>query len=98
MDLVLHPMSMPGRAPNLTREDGPPIHWVVIPRLRAEGTIEIDGVVHHLQNAPAYHDHNWGYWSWGDDFAWEWGFGLDEDPENPWNMAPGFPDSIIRQT
>ncbi len=87
MDLVLRPTCLPGRAPNLPLEGGSPIQWVVVPRLLATGTITVGGKVHHLRGAPAYHDHNWGHWSWGDDFAWEWGFGLSDRLESPWHMV-----------
>ena len=87
MDLALTPMCLPGRAPNLPLEGGSPIHWVVVPRLKVTGTIQVGERVHRLIDAPGYHDHNWGHWSWGDDFAWEWGFGLSERLESPWHMV-----------
>jgi hypothetical protein len=86
-DLRLKPACMPALAPNIPLESGPPIHWCVLPRSKATGTLRIDGRVYDLLDAPSYHDHNWGRWKWGDDFAWEWGFGLPDDPAEPWSMV-----------
>ncbi len=86
-DLRLAPACMPVLAPNIPLETGPPIHWCVLPRSLATGTVRVDGVEHTLSDAPSYHDHNWGRWKWGDDFAWEWGFGLPDDPAEPWSMV-----------
>lgn len=85
--LELCPVSMPAPIYNVMTGDGPPIHWVVIPRLVAYGTVEIDGELHRLEGTPAYHDHNWGHFRWGRDFAWEWGFGLPQEPQNPWSFV-----------
>jgi hypothetical protein len=49
------------------------ISWNVIPLLKLEGSIEVNGSARDLSSAWAYHDHNWGRWHWGDDVAWEWG-------------------------
>jgi hypothetical protein len=48
------------------------IGWRVVPRLRTEGWIAVDGTRMPVQ-IDAYHDHNWGRWHWGDDVGWEWG-------------------------
>ncbi len=85
--LELRPVSMPAPIYNVTTGDGPPIHWVVIPRLVAHGEVTIDGVRHVLDGTPAYHDHNWGHFRWGRDFAWEWGFGLPQEASNPWSFV-----------
>jgi hypothetical protein len=63
------------------------LHWVIVPRLRARGTIWIDGERYEVDGAPAYHDHNWGDFAWGTDLAWEWGFVLPEDPACPWSVV-----------
>jgi len=49
------------------------ISWYLVSSmcLSGEWTIKRNRTV--LHNAPAYHDHNWGRWHWGDDFGWEWG-------------------------
>jgi hypothetical protein len=86
-DLVLTPISTPAPIHNVTVGDGPPIHWVVIPRLLASGHVWLRGKEHVLRDRPAYHDHNWGFFGWGRDFAWEWGFGLPEERDNPWSLV-----------
>lgn len=86
-DLRLVPACMPTLAPNIPLETGPPIHWCVLPRSLATGSVQVGGRTHELAGAPSYHDHNWGRWKWGDDFAWEWGFGLPDDPSEPWSMV-----------
>lgn len=87
VDLELVPACMPALAPNIPLESGPPIHWCVLPRSMATGTVRVGDRTHTLREAPGYHDHNWGRWKWGDDFAWEWGFGLPDDASEPWSMV-----------
>lgn len=48
------------------------LSWFFVPRLHATGSVRIDGHGIELHNALAYHDHNWGQFAWGGDFAWEW--------------------------
>ena len=83
---TLRPMAYP-----LTRRNTPigkgKISWVVVPRLQATGTLVVGRRVYRLENAPAYHDHNWGQWSWGDDFSWQWGFALPPAAETPWSLV-----------
>lgn len=86
-DLTLTPVTTPAPIHNVTVGDGPPIHWVVIPRLLATGTVRVGGEAFNLRDAPAYHDHNWGHFRWGRDFAWEWGFGLPATQSNPWSFV-----------
>lgn len=49
------------------------ISWLLVPNLRLSGEWTIHDHRTLLKDAPAYHDHNWGRWHWGDDFGWEWG-------------------------
>jgi hypothetical protein len=49
------------------------ISWSVVPRLSVRGSVRFDRQTIRLDNASAYHDHNWGRWHWGDDARWEWG-------------------------
>lgn len=86
-NVELRVRSFPAPAYNVEVEDGPPIHWLVIPRLLATGTVRIGTRTHRFSDAPAYHDHNWGWFRWGRDFAWEWGFGLPTDPDHPWSIV-----------
>jgi hypothetical protein len=83
---MLRPMAYP-----LTRRNVPigkgKISWVVVPRLQATGTLVVGRRVYRLENAPAYHDHNWGQWHWGDDFSWQWGFALPPTDKTPWSLV-----------
>ena len=83
LQLVLRPLTYPLIRRNTQIAEGK-INWVVVPRLAASGTVIVDRRVYRLDETPAYHDHNWGQWRWGDDFAWQWGFALPAEAENPW--------------
>jgi hypothetical protein len=87
LELRLTPETMPAFVPNIPMLDGPPLHWVVVPRLRVEGHATIAGRDYRLDGAPAYHDHNWGYFRWGHDVSWEWGFVLPRDAAVPWGLT-----------
>ncbi|MFP2929919.1 hypothetical protein ACLESO_32940 [Pyxidicoccus sp. 3LG] len=63
------------------------LSWVVVPRLEARGTITVGARTHRMERAPAYHDHNWGHFRWGGDFAWEWAHALPPDPNHPWSAV-----------
>ena len=86
VDLRLVPRTAPMLGPNTPLDDGL-LHWLVVPRLDATGTITVGDRVHHLERAPAYHDHNWGEFLWGHDLSWEWGFGIPSDVDNPWSCV-----------
>jgi hypothetical protein len=49
------------------------ISWYLAPSMRLSGEWTIHEKRTVLNNVPAYQDHNWGRWRWGDDFGWEWG-------------------------
>jgi hypothetical protein len=87
MELVLEPYALPAQANNLQVDNCPPIQWLVVPRLLATGWIDVGGRRYDLRRAPAYHDHNWGNFRWGKNFAWEWGYGAPDDPCDPWTMV-----------
>ncbi|MDB4932434.1 MAG: hypothetical protein JWM10_4918 [Myxococcaceae bacterium] len=88
VSLVLAPRCVPSLANNIRLDPGPPINWLVLPRMVASGTLTLGGRTVAVERASAYHDHNWGHFAWGRDFAWEWGYGLPEgDDANPWSMV-----------
>lgn len=87
LDLVLEPHTFPTQANNLEVDNCPPIQWLVVPRLFASGEVRIGDRRVELSRAPAYHDHNWGYFRWGKNFAWEWGYAAPDDERNPWTMV-----------
>jgi hypothetical protein len=86
-DLELTPLVVPTPAHNIQLNGCPPIHWLVVPKLGAKGSVTCGGHRHILQNAVAYHDHNWGQFRWGGDFAWEWGAGAPLEGDNPWTFV-----------
>lgn len=46
----------------------------ILPRLDVEGTLSVAGRDYRFDGATGYHDHNWGYWTWGSDLGWDWGY------------------------
>jgi hypothetical protein len=87
IDLRLSPECIPSLSNNIRLAGSSALNWLVVPRLRASGTVEGRGRARRLDDAPAYHDHNWGYFRWGDDFSWEWGFGAPHDVGCPWSFV-----------
>jgi hypothetical protein len=85
LDLVLHPLTTPFIARDIELASGDPLHWFVIPRLVASGSVSVGGKRRAIRDVMAYHDHNWGHW--GSDCAWDWGFGLPDDPSDPWSLV-----------
>jgi hypothetical protein len=82
-DLELRPISFPSLATNVALGRGAePINWAVVPSLRADGWLSVDGRRRELRSVLAYHDHNWGYFSHRD-FAWQWGHATSSDPSRP---------------
>lgn len=61
--------------------------WLFVPRLTVDGHLWAGGVRYGMREALGYHDHNWGRFRWGDDFAWQWGSVLASDPDNPWSLV-----------
>lgn len=50
------------------------ISWIVASsKMRVNGELTVEGETYTLKNSRGYHDHNWGYWSWGEDLGWDWG-------------------------
>lgn len=88
LDLQLRPLTFPALSNNINLEAGDrPINWMVLPRLAATGVARIGTARHRFVEVPAYHDHNWGHFAWGRDFAWEWGFSLPASPDEPWTVV-----------
>ncbi len=86
-DLRLKPESFPSMANNVSLGAGrAPINWVVVPRLRATGTVQLGQRRLSAAGASAYHDHNWGYFGQRD-FAWQWG--------HAWSDQPGAPETVV---
>jgi hypothetical protein len=87
MRLLLEPVTLPAQANNLQVDNCPSIQWLVVPRLLATGWLEVAGKRHDFDRALAYHDHNWGHFRWGRNFAWEWGYAAPDAMQNPWTMV-----------
>ncbi|MCB9756630.1 MAG: hypothetical protein H6713_42480, partial [Myxococcales bacterium] len=68
-DIELRPVSIPVLSNNQRLAGGRRISWVFVPRLVASGVIWLDGQRYAIESAPAYHDHNWGEFRWGEDLA-----------------------------
>jgi len=86
--LRMKPLVMPAHFNNVRLEAADrPIHWILLPRLEAEGEACIAGETFRFRGAPAYHDHDWGHFHWGRDFAWEWGYSLPTESSNPWSLV-----------
>jgi hypothetical protein len=78
-ELALQPLTAPLIVHNQEITPSRRLHWRAQPRLSAHGAVTVAGQHHALVGALAYHDHNWGAFQWGDDFAWEWGIALPAD-------------------
>jgi hypothetical protein len=87
LDLSFKPASLPLLVNNVPAGSDAHIHWFVVPRLVATGEIRTGERCHLVEGVPAYHDHNWGTFGWGGDFAWIWGFAHPVAPESPWSLT-----------
>jgi hypothetical protein len=86
-ELELVPVTLPVLSANHLLSPQRPISWLFLPRLEARGTLTVGGRTVRVEGAPAYHDHNWGHFRWGDDFCWEWGSVLPSGASNPWSAV-----------
>jgi hypothetical protein len=86
-ELELVPTTTPALSRNQPLSHDRCLSWLFVPRLVARGTITVGSTITRVDAAPAYHDHNWGHFLWGDDFSWEWGSALPWDPENVWSAV-----------
>jgi hypothetical protein len=62
------------------------LHWSLVPRLAAHGTIEYAGRTYPLAGSPAYRDRNWGIFRFGE-VAWDWGYVLPDDRTCPFAVV-----------
>jgi hypothetical protein len=83
--LELWPQSRPALTRSVPLGSDRAMQWFVVPRLEATGEVRIAERAYSLRRAPAYHDHNWGCFAWGGDFAWEWGI-VTSIPPLPWSL------------
>ncbi len=87
LDLCLVPQLHPTLCTGVPVGASAPLDWLVLPRLLATGQVTVGGQRFELGDAVAYHDHNWGHFSWGAGFSWEWGYGIGQDAEDPWSVV-----------
>lgn len=85
-ELHLVPASRPFVVNNQPVGDGR-LSWLFVPRLRAHGRVRLGGTERRLDGEVAYHDHNWGRFRWGGDFAWDWASVLPTGPDDPWSFV-----------
>lgn len=78
---------LPQTAPIRVDNIGGLVSSFFLPRMAVEGVVAIDGRNYRLERAVGYHDHNWGYWHWGKDLGWDWGFILQSGPQTK-RLAP----------
>lgn len=78
ISLELQPLTKPQFAGTATLGEGK-FSWLAVPHLRAHGAVQSGGEYFRVTDAPAYHDHNWGRFSWGGAYAWQWGVALPRD-------------------
>jgi hypothetical protein len=81
------PVSTPFVVNNQPLAPGARLSWLFVPRLVAHGHVWVGGTRVSLRGTPAYHDHNWGRFCWGDDFGWEWGSVLPRQLSDPWTIV-----------
>jgi hypothetical protein len=87
LTLALYPLSVPSQVNNIVLESEPSLQWFLVPRLLAFGQVTINDRVIEIRGAQAYHDHNWGYFDWGGNFSWVWGYGHGSGVNSPWSFA-----------
>ena len=86
-DLWLRPVTLPLPMVNGRFPDGTVCNWTTCPRAVVDGWVRVGDTEHRLQDAIGYHDHNWGDFRWGGDFAWEWAYLHADDPDDPWTLV-----------
>lgn len=86
-ELTLRPLQLPSVATSVCFGPGHAMHWVVLPRLEASGTVLVGRRRLRLDRELAYHDHNWGHFRFGADLAWEWGFVHPKDANCPFSLV-----------
>lgn len=72
IDLELTPQTPGAMLTGVTLSPDERLSWFFAPRLTASGLVSFGPNTHEVIDALAYHDHNWGHFDWGGDYAWEW--------------------------
>lgn len=85
--LRFEPLALPALTTSIGLSAGGYMKWLVVPRLAAHGEVRLGGRRIPLRDVPAYHDHDWGAFDWGDDFSWEWAVVLPPTLALPWSLV-----------
>jgi hypothetical protein len=80
LDARLSPRTTPMLIWNDTPVGSGSLNWLIVPDLQASGHLTVGETTKLFDRVAAYHDHNWGYWKWGEDFGWDWGFATAPRP------------------
>jgi hypothetical protein len=86
-ELTFEPCTVPMLANNQPLSRTRVVSWMFVPRLMCTGTVTLGSKRYEIREAVAYHDHNWGNFAWGEDFAWEWGSALASGAQAQWSMV-----------
>lgn len=86
--LGIRPIARPALTASVPLGLGRSMRWFVVPYGVADGFVRVGQRRIELRDAPAYHDHDWGDFQWGADFAWEWAVALapHESGTPPWSL------------
>lgn len=76
MRLAIRPAARPALTTSVPLGAARSMRWFVMPYGVTDGVVRIGDRSYELRGAPAYHDHDWGDFAWGADFAWEWAVAL----------------------
>jgi hypothetical protein len=87
VDLEFVPVSAPARANNHPLSAHERLSWLFVPRLVARGTVRVAGEEITIDEASAYHDHNWGHFRWGNDFSWRFLQLCGDAPADEWSAV-----------
>ncbi|MFO0653258.1 MAG: hypothetical protein U0326_43965 [Polyangiales bacterium] len=99
LEATLTPASTPSLSHDIALGPGARLNWCLVPRLVASGRFAHGETHVRFEDRPAYHDHNWGRFAWGGDFAWEWGCGVPDDSASPWTVIfARMNDRALRRT
>lgn len=74
--LAIRPVARPALTTSVPLGAAGSMRWFVMPYGVADGVVRAGDRSFELRGAPAYHDHDWGDFTWGADFAWEWAVAL----------------------
>src|SRR5262249_19059381 len=87
MRLCFYPVTRPAIASSVRLSGQDRMRWLVVPRLVAGGELRVAGRDFVIRGAAGYHDRNWGKFSWGVGYSWEWATILPDSLSIPWTLV-----------